>query len=147
MLQHGIGKSNITPQWPTMSGFGTGLITLRTAHSFFCSFPQAKSVSSATCNLFALTKFYYLLSCIQYISIMAFFVAYLLFLTKKYLVNGTTDFTHARTNKKPSVKVILFFVGNSSFTICFTTSNFSSSDNVSLDFTWCVTESRLKTRD
>ena len=49
--------------------------------------------------------------------------------------------------KKPSMKVILLFVANSSVTICFPTSNFSSSDNISLDFTWCVTESRLKTRN
>ena len=128
-----------------MSGFGTGLITLRTAHSLFCPFPKANSVSSATCKLFAVTKFYYLLSLIQYISIMAFFVAYLPFLTKKYFVKCNDRLYTCTNEKKPSVKVILLFVANSSVTICFSTSNFSSSDNISLDFTWCVTESRLKT--
>ena len=92
MLRYRIRKNHIAPQWSTVNWFGTAPITLATAHSFFCPFLWAKSVSSATWKRFAWT-----LSIIQYISIMECFCAYLPYLTKTYLVNGT--FTQFKRKK------------------------------------------------
>ena len=122
MLQYRIRKNHIAPQWSTMNWFGTAPITLATAHSFFCPFLCAKSVSSTTWKRFAST-----LPIIQYISIMTCFGAYLPYLTKTYLVNGT--FTQFKCKKKTSVSVILYFVANSAVTKCFSIRNFNSSDN------------------